>query len=434
MRFTARVLVSSALVAWCLPASAVVEGRGASQASSAGPPAPPVEELVASALDRSSEMAVLRARLQAARELILPAGALPNPTTSITYAEADVPRFGVGREPMSAVTFEFRQGLPYRGKREARREAARAAVEAVAREVEELRRAVAREVRTIYARVYALDRERAIQASARELLDLLAATASARYSVGDALQEPVIKVQLALSKLDERLDDLAAERRLQVAALNRLLDQPADSSLGVVESLPAVSLPADDWLERAHASAPALATAEARIDAAEARLAVAKLDLKPDFSLTGAIGVRGTLPPVVTFGVSVEWPWWKNEKQGPLVRAAEQEVRLARDAQHDALVTLRTEVMRLTVEWERAQQQIRRYREAILPQTASAMDAARVAYLNGLGDFSTVIEDFGLWLDARVRLAVREADAFAAWADLQALIGSSLANGPGKEH
>lgn len=433
MKFTARVLISSVLVFWYLPVSAVVEGRGASPARSAGLPAPPVEELVARALDRSSEMAVLRARLEAARELILPAGALPNPMTSITYAEVDVPRFGVGREPMSAVTFEFRQGLPYRGKREARREAARATVETMAREVEELRREIARQVRTIYARVYALDRERAIQVAARELLDLLAATASARYGVGDASQEPVIKAQLALSKLDERLDDLASERRLQVAALNRLLDQPADAPLGDIESLPAVGLPADDYLERVRSSAPALATAQARIDAAGARLAVAKLDLKPDFSLAGAVGIRGTLPPVVTIGVSVEWPWWKKEKQEPLVRAAEQDLRLARDAQHDTWVTLRTEVMRVTIEWQRAQQQIRRYREAILPQTASAMDAARVAYLNGRGDFSTVIEDFGLWLDSRVRLAGREADAFAAWADLQVLIGNPVAGGTQEE-
>jgi hypothetical protein len=33
-----------------------------------------------------------------------------------------------------------------------------------------------------------------------------------------------------------------------------------------------------------------------------------------------------------------------------------------------------------------------------------------------------VIEDFNLWLEARVQLARREADRFTAWAELQQLV------------
>jgi outer membrane protein TolC len=394
--------------------------------------APHVDDLVAIALGRSSEVDMLRAKLDAAREMVAPAGALPNPTSSVTYTEADFPHFSVGRDPMSAVTIEYRQSLPGSGKREARRAVARADVETKARELEDLRRQLARQVRTIYARVYALDRERAVLSAARELLDMLTATASSRYGVGEASQEPVIKAQIAVSKVDERLDDLGAERRIQVAALNRLLDFPIDAPLGTVEDLPPITVPTGNWMDLALANAPGLAVTQAEMDAAEKRLAVAKIDQKLDFTLGGAVGIRGTLPPVVTFGVGVEWPLWKKDKQAPLVRAAEQEVELARHMQHDEWVNLRTEVARLTAEWQRNEQQVRRYTQAILPQTAEAMDAARLAYLNGRGDFSTVIEDFGLWLDARVRLASREADRFATWAELQVVTGGAVAAGTGE--
>ena len=73
-------------------------------------------------------------------------------------------------------------------------------------------------------------------------------------------------------------------------------------------------------------------------------------------------------------------------------------------------------------EWHRADQQVRRYEQAILPQTSVAIDAARTAYLAGRGDFSTVIEDFRLWIDARVALTRREADRFVAWAGMQSMI------------
>jgi hypothetical protein len=62
-----------------------------------------------------------------------------------------------------------------------------------------------------------------------------------------------------------------------------------------------------------------------------------------------------------------------------------------------------------------------RYREAIVPQTSAAVDAARSSYLTGRGDFSTVIEDFELWIEARVELARRQADRYTVWAELQAL-------------
>jgi outer membrane protein TolC len=58
-----------------------------------------------------------------------------------------------------------------------------------------------------------------------------------------------------------------------------------------------------------------------------------------------------------------------------------------------------------------------------MPQTSAAFDAARSSYLAGRGDFSAVVEDFNLWLEARVQLARREADRFAAWAEIQSLKG-----------
>ncbi|HYN20330.1 MAG TPA: TolC family protein [Thermoanaerobaculia bacterium] len=94
---------------------------------------------------------------------------------------------------------------------------------------------------------------------------------------------------------------------------------------------------------------------------------------------------------------------------------------MARQELLDAELTATSEAARLTAEWERADRQMIRFREAIVPQSSAAMDAARSSYLAGRGDFSTVVEDFGLWLEARVQLARREADRYAAWAGLKRL-------------
>jgi len=115
-------------------------------------------------------------------------------------------------------------------------------------------------------------------------------------------------------------------------------------------------------------------------------------------------------------------PLWRNQKQRPLVRAAEHELELARAELRDAEATARSEAERLRAEWDRAEKQIVRYREAIIPRTSAAVDAARSSYLTGRGDFLTVVEDFRMWLDARTELARREADRFSTWSELDALI------------
>ena len=382
-----------------------------------------VDDLVAEALAKSPALAAARSRLTAAREMETPASALDNPMVEAMIQDADFPNYTIGSEDMSMAGFEVRQALPYPGKRRARAESARAETALRGTEAAELERRVASEVRFLYARAYAMDRERQSLTAARELVDLLSATASARYSTGQAEQESLLKAQLQVTRLEEQIDDLEAGRRALVAELNRWLDRPGDAPLGEIMALPAVEPSAGPWQERAVEASPRVRVARAAVAAAERRLAVARLDLKPDLAPAAGFAVRGALGPVLTLRVGIELPFWKRQKQEPLIRAAEAELETARQEVRDAESMARAEAARLEAEWTKAGRQIVRYREGILPQTSTAFDAARSSYLAGRGDFSTVIEDFNLWLEARVQLARREADRFTAWAGLEALTG-----------
>lgn len=388
-------------------------------------PAPPVEELIATALDRAPSLEALRSRLAAAREMVAPAGALPDPTVEVVLQDMSFPKYTVGTDQMSMIGPEVRQDLPWPGKREARRDVARAAVASRGAEVDQLKRQVAVQVRTLYARLFALDREREYLGAAREMLDMLAATAASRYSAGEDGQESVLKAQLEASRLGERTDDLAAERASLVAALDRLLDRDGSQAFGDVASLPSVAPPPPPWDELAIAHSPEVAVRQAEVTAAERRSAAARLDLKPDLTTGAGLGLRGGFDPAVTLSFGMTLPLWRNEKQAPLARAADLELEAARADLRDAQAQARSEAARLAAEWDRAGRQVERYRQAIVPQTSATVDAARAEYLTGRGDFLTVVDDFNRWLDARVQLAAREADCYSVWARLQALAGST---------
>jgi len=395
----------------------------AAQADPGSPPAPAVDALVAEALARSPALAAARSRAVAAREMERPAQALPDPMVEGIVQDADFPSYTIGSEDMSMAGFEVRQPIPYPGKLRARVAAARAETALRQAEGADLERRIAAEVRSLYARIYAVDRERQALTSARELVELMSATAAARYSTGQTEQEALIKAQLQVTRLEERLEDLAADRRARVAELNRWLDRPGDSPLGDVAALPAVAAPPAALDALAVDRSSRAQVAKAAVDAAGRRLAAARLDVKPDVSPAAGLAYRGGLGPVLTLRLGVELPFRKGQRQEPLIRAAEADLETARQELRDVEATLRSAAAGRASDWSRADRQIVRYREGILPQTSTALDAARSSYLAGRGDFSTLVEDFNLWLEARVQLARREADRFAAWAELEALTG-----------
>jgi cobalt-zinc-cadmium efflux system outer membrane protein len=385
--------------------------------------APPPDELVALALRRAPSLAALAARVQEARELVRPAGALPNPMLELMVQDIGFPRWTVGEEDMSMAGPQLSQGIPFPGKRGARRRAAQAEVTVKANELELLRREVTREIRSSCARLYALDQEQQALLSGRELLELLAATVRERYSAGTAEQEAAIKAQLAVSRLDERLDDLTAERKGVVAAVNRYLDQPGDTPLGRVPALPDALVPPTPWAAAVAENSPEVAVRRAEVQAAERRLRVARLERRPDFLAGAGVGFRGGKDPVVTLRLGMDLPLWSAQNQAPLFRAAGQNLEASRQTLRDAEAGARAEAARLEAEWGRADRQVRRYAQAIVPRSRLAFDAARSSYLVGQGDFSTVVEDFNLWLEARTGLARREAERFTTWAELQTVIG-----------
>ena len=386
-------------------------------------PSVSIDALVAEALAKSPDLAAARARQAAAREMERPAAALADPMVGPMVQIADFPHYTIGSEDMSMAGVEARQALPYPGKRRARAEVARAETAERASEAADVERRIAREVRALYARLYAVDQEQKALDAGRELADLLTATARARYAAGGSEAESLLKAQLQVSRLEERVEDHHAERRALVAELDRWLDRPGDSPLGGIAGLPEIPAPAVALEAQAVAGSSRVAAARAAVATAERRIAVSRLDLKPDFTPAATFATRGPRGPVLALSLGVELPLWKREKQEPRLRAAEAELEAARQDLRAAEAGIRAEAARLEAEWNRADRQIVRYREGIVPQSSATFDAARSSYLAGRGDFSTLVEDFNLWLEARVQLARREADRYAAWAGLQALTG-----------
>lgn len=389
--------------------------------ASQGPFAPPIEELVAEALEKSPAISAARAIFAASKELILPASALPDPMLEFTLEEnissLSSPNFIKGE-------MMLKQELPFPGKRSVRGKSASAESEMEFAGLVYINRQITKDVRAIYAGLYAIDSEIEALKLAKELLKMLEATAAVRYSTGQGDQESQIKAQLELSRLLEKVTDITAKRKEMSAELNRLLGRPGNHFIGKVVSLPVGSL-AQEELEKSEqlalANAPSVLLRTYAVKAAKHRLGSADLDFWPDFFVGAGIGYDNNYEPMALVSFGITLPVWQNTKQKPLARAADLKFEESVKLLEEAKLAVSSEITNLIARWNRDKDQIVLYREAIIPQTSAALNSARASYLAGRADFSVVIEDYNLWLDARTQLARRESDRYITWAGFDAL-------------
>jgi outer membrane protein TolC len=412
-----------------LAAASLAVTAAPQQSPTSAPAALPVETLVERALSRAPSLAARRARVDAAQSALRAAGTLPNPMVEFEYRDFNFPRYTIGSDPMSMAGASIRQDLLSKGRRAAQRQVAQAEIGQRRAEQDVLAADLATEVRVQYARLYTLDRGRATLADAGELVAMLTATASSRYAAGQADQASLLRAQLEQTQIGQRLIDIATERYGVQTALNRLTDDPPDTPIGTVAELPADAPPA----ALAPAAAPETATGRSaeivarssEVDVASRQVDAAREELRPNWSVGGGLYWQGGLDRTVVFNVGIELPLRKDQKQRPLIAAAELERRAAQLELQSTTAGVRADIARLSAEWRAAGEQIERYRTAVLPQNSAAFDATRSSYLAGRGDFVSVLEEFRRWMEVRIELANREADRYTAAARLEALVGRS---------
>jgi outer membrane protein, heavy metal efflux system len=387
-----------------------------------------LDELVRVALANSPSVGALQARLDGARQMARVPG-LPNPVLEVMLQDAGFPKWTVGEMEMSMVQVGITQTFPPLGRIGAQKAAGRAEADVQDAELQKMRRQVVSQVRALYAKLYAIDRETESLRSGSLLLESLTHAAMDRYAASRSEQEAVLKAQLSSSRVTERQGDLEAERAGVVAALNQLLARSGEEPIGPVVAIPEVDAPRSGWDSLAVRISPEMQARRAAVDAAERRVRLARSGFWPELMAGGDIGFRGSLSPVVGFRVGIGLPLWETRRTRFEVQAAEADKRMAEEEQRETEAMVRSTTARLAAEWRRSTDQTRLYRDAIIPQTQAALDAARSSFLADRVDFSTVIEDFQMWLEARAQLAAREAERFTAWAELQSLISPAPADG-----
>jgi len=389
---------------------------------------------IGQAIAANPDLAAMESRIEASRQRVLQSDAFPDPEVEVGIRDLPVSNPSLTRDEMTMEMVGARQTLPGAGKRDARRAAAEAASDNALALHEVHAAEIAAEVADVFFALADLDRRLEILERSRERLKTTAASATERYRVGKGSQSDVLRANLQTTALEERFIGLKSERRMLTARFNALRKLPVTDALapiGPLDPLPPVPDPSAVRREAEEHSA-AIRAARAAVRMAEEQVGLARLERKPDWTISTYYGRRRQFEDMAGASVSVNLPFVHRQRLD--ARHAEMEAELS-SARAD-LETVRNQIARdieaAAADLERNGEQERLYRSSILPQAESTFRAARESYAVGQIDFDTYVRA-ALDLDNyESEHAARAAGIGRALAALQKASGLPLIEGTPK--
>jgi outer membrane protein TolC len=390
-----------------------------------GPPLT-LEAVLQEALDRNPTLIVLRQRFEAARHRPAQQRFLMAPTL-----EAQIwqwPIRAVNPLNTNMYMFTVSQDIPGRGKRFLRTGVAEKEVELAENEIAVLARDVVDRVKRTYAELFVTRKEIDIHLATVDLLRQFADISQAKYVTGRISQQDVLKAVVELSTLHDDLVVLDEREQLAGARLNTLLDRAPEALIGpLVEPRERAKLPPANELQRlALERQPELKAARLERERAEAALAVANRDYKPDFFARGGYMVMPRDRDAWTATIGMTWPGapWARGRLDARLSEVTAEIAAAKAEERAVENGIRLAVQEAYVRATAAIQRAALLRTSVVPQSEQTLEVARVAYQTGRVGFLDLIDNQRVFLHAQLSYYQALSALEQAVADLERASGT----------
>ena len=369
-----------------------------------------------------------KAAALAARAVV--AGELPDPMLRLGINNFPVESGGFSTEGMTNAAIGLRQAFPA-GKT---RVVSARQFDLLAAEMHENAdargRNVVTAVRHAWLDLYYWERAHQLVAESRPFFDDLATVTRSLYAVGRKSQQDVLRAELELSRLEDRLIDIERQRSRARAALGEWVG--TDAARPVAPNLPAWSqVPELQSMQKKLGEHPALRAADSQIEARGAGVDLANERSKPGWALDLGYSYReGMLPSgqsrsdFVSLGVTVDLPFFRKKSVDGTLSAALQERSAAKSVREQTWRSLQSQLAAEHARWHDLTRRLALYDTRILAQAKDNAEASMLAYQSDRADFADVMRAYIDDLNTRIehiRLQVERAQSYALLANLGGL-------------
>lgn len=372
---------------------------------------------------------------EAAQEEIPVSGAWANPTLSYTQFAAPVEtRNGPQQQQIG-----LQQMIPLWGTTGLKRQATVHRAQKAHQNYLAARQETIAQVKSVWAALYKTDQSMREIRKYRRLIVTVQEIARTRYATGKGNQAEVLKSQLELSQLDERLLRFSELRQQKAHSLNRILNRPISGAIGTIDTLilpehnkskaELMQLLANhrqDLLELREL----MAVKESMVSIAQRRN-LPSVGLGVNYIRIGETALPGAPEPgsdALALMVRVDLPLWFGANKSR-VQSAKSGVSETRFRYADRRNTAESEVRTLDFQLRQSRETLALYRESLLPQAKQAFDAALAGYKTGELGFLDLLDSERTLLKLRLNYLEEQRTYFSRFASLEQALGTQLTDG-----
>ena len=383
-----------------------------------------VGDVVRTVADNNPALSSAMHSVEAQRRAVVLAGALPDPTATLSYMGSAAPFKTMYNDPSSYRGLSAMQMIPLGGKRELRREMAQTEVSATDTDRLSVARRLTADAKAAFYDYYYFSKALDITNRNKARLEQLAEISEARYKVGKAMQSDVLRAQVEISMLLQRAVTLEQQRQTAVARLNTLMGRPQDSALPPPAELQKETLPEIAALEPiAQSNDPMLLKEKSMVERGKIAIKMAKKEYIPDLNVGYMYQQRSGMPDMYGMQFSLNIPIFYRSKQREGVEQAKMQLASAEKGEEARKLELEYELKQMHAMAVNADKMLDLYDKAIIPQAELALQSAQSSYGVGNVDFLSVVTNFTTINGYQIDFYRQLADYETALARIEALTG-----------
>jgi cobalt-zinc-cadmium efflux system outer membrane protein len=314
-------------------------------------------------------------------------------------------------------------------------------VRAAREDLEIARRDALTAARQVYWRLGYVHEAQRVTERMLGLLDRLESVATTRYESGRTSYQDVAKVRIEKQTLAQRLVTLRERQRNLESKILGLLDLPPLSRIGRPKSraLPRVPYELADLYELALRRRQEIRRLKADIGRVARMEEMIETQIMPGFSLNlsvyedNPISKAGSGSKTSSFPVSTQAsmgaglpksPWYGSDDA--YLRQVELKYRALQAQLQGVEADTRYQVRNAWFELDKAERELRLYKNTVISLSEAALEAANSGYEAGNVIFADVFNAYIIWLQARLELADRTSATGIAKAGLERVVGVTL--------
>jgi outer membrane protein, heavy metal efflux system len=370
-------------------------------------------------------------RWKAALEKATVMGALADPKFNYAYYIENV-ETRVGPQEQK---FGISQMFPWFGKLKLRKGVAAENAKAARERYEGAKLGLFYRVKNSYYEYYYLKRAIAITRENAALLKYLENVARTRYATAGAGHPDVIRAQVELGKIDNRLRALIDMEKPVVAEFNAVLNRPVNASVAapdkIIEQKTAVS--DETLMQWAVEHNPELKALDFEVEAGRKGVKLAGKNYYPDFMLgLDYIETDEALMPTDDSGkdpviarVSVDLPIWFG-KYHAASEAARQKYYAAKNIRVDKEKALEAKVAMAIYQLHDAERKIDLFGDTLAPKAEQALEATESSYTTGKAGFIDLIDAQRTLLEFQLAYERAMTNHAQKLAQLEMLVGKQI--------